>query len=95
MQKKFLLSALRERHGLSRKEFSQNIGLSLRTVEDIEKRGTASKENLRKFVDYFNLNSVDDLYEVIESGILTYHYSNGCARKDSTKLSVGLLEYRI
>jgi DNA-binding XRE family transcriptional regulator len=52
--------------GLNRTSFSKQIGLSLRTVENIEDKNSASSENLLKFKEFFNLEKIDDLFEQIE-----------------------------
>ena len=52
--------------GLNRTSFSKKIGLSVRTIEDIEDRNSASSENLLKFKEFFKLEKIDDLFREVE-----------------------------
>ena len=60
--RRLILSEIRDRNGYTRKRFAEEIGIPLRTIEDIEKRGSTTNDRLQSFVDFFKLDSIDDLF---------------------------------
>jgi len=63
---KFRLADIREERKYTRTRFASELGMSARTIEEIEKRGSATKENLQKIANFLKLESIDDLYEAVE-----------------------------
>ncbi|MCL2108712.1 MAG: helix-turn-helix transcriptional regulator [Oscillospiraceae bacterium] len=61
-----ILAQIYKEQGYTRKRLAEESNIPLRTIEDIEKRGSGSYDTLRAIADFLKLESVDDLFTVEE-----------------------------